>query len=133
MRWSIDAGDAYSVAKVRRAVIAQLQKITGNNTDLFTLETVLGELLGAEMARGHVALAIIIERGVGGPLLHIYTQGPSDIRTTQGELRDAILSGARVPMSVEVTAQGTHYCLRVQMGHEAAVERSVLEVVREAD
>lgn len=132
MRWSIDAGDAYSVAKVRRAVIEQLLRITGKDADLFTLETVLGELLGAEMERGHVALAIIIERGIGGPVVHVYTQGPTEGRSTHGELRDAILSGARLPMSVEVTPQSTHYCLRVAMGHEAQISPNALEVVREA-
>lgn len=117
---------------MRRAVIEQLQHITGEQADLFTLETVLGELLGAEMERGHIALAVIIERAVGGPVVHVYTQGATDAQSTRGELRDAILSGTRLPMSVEVTPQGTHYCLRVPMGHEAAVPPNALEVVREA-
>ncbi len=125
MRWSIDAGDAYSVAKVRRAVIERLQEITGaNGSELFTLETVLGEMLGAEMERGHIALAVIIEHGVGGPLVHVYTQGSESVAGTRGELREAILSGTRLPMSIEVTSQGTHYCLRVPMNHESAVYAS---------
>lgn len=70
------------------------------------------------MERGHVALAIIIEQAVGGPAVHVYTQGLTSGASTRGELREAILSGTRLPMSVEVTAQGTHYCLRVPMAHE---------------
>ena len=131
MRWSIDAGDAYSVAKVRRAVVEQLEQLTATGADLFTLETVLGELLGAEMERGHNALAIIIEGAVGGPVVHVYTQGPTEGQSTRGELRDAILSGTRLPMSVEVTSQSTHYCMRVPMNHEALGGPNALEVVRE--
>jgi hypothetical protein len=130
LRWSIDAGDAYSVAKVRRAVIERLQTVAGEGADLFTVETVLGELLGAEMERGHIALAVIIERGLGGPTVHVYTQGPSQGTSTRGELRDAILSGTRLPMSVELTAQGTHYCLRVPLAHETPVTAEAWEVVR---
>jgi methionine synthase I (cobalamin-dependent) len=119
LRWSIDAGDAYSVAKVRRAVVEQLRTITDEGADLFTVETVLGELLLAEMERGHVALAVLIERGLGGPTVDVYTQGTTDGESTRGELRDAILSGARLPMSIEVTAQGTHYCLRVPRAQDS--------------
>lgn len=132
MRWSIDAGDAYSVAKVRRSVIEQLKAIAGEAADLFTLETVLGELLGAEMERGHVALAVIIERGLGGPSVHVYTQGPTAGVSTRGELREAILSGTRLPMSVELTGQGAHYCLRVPLAHETPVASESWKVVRSA-
>ena len=131
MRWSIDSADAYSVAKVRRAVVEELRAITGDGIDLFALETVLGELLSGQMERGHVALAVLIERGLGGPSVHIYTQGPrgSESEITQGELRAAILRGTRVPMSVESTAQGTHYVLRVPMNHEARAPRRLGQVV----
>ncbi len=118
MRWSIDAGDAYSVAKVRRAVVEQLQVITGGGADVFALETVLGELLGAQMERGHIALAVIIEHGIGNPTVHVYTQGSSAAGSTHGELRDAILEGTRLPMSIEATSQGTHYCLRLAQASE---------------
>lgn len=131
MRWSIDSADAYSVAKVRRGVVEQLRSIAGEDTDLFALETVLGELLSGEMERGHFALAVIVERGLGGPSVHVYTQGPggSDSGSTQGELRAAILRGTRLPMSVESTAQGTHYVLRVPMSHEGKAPRRLGEVV----
>lgn len=129
MRWSIDAGDAYSVAKVRHAVIEQLRTLAGEGADLFTLETVLGELLGGEMENGHVALAVIIERGVGGPSVHVYTQGPAAGVSTRGELREAILSGSRLPMSVEMTGQGAHYCLRVPLAHEVPVTARDWKVV----
>lgn len=131
MRWSIDCADAYSVAKVRRGVVEQLRSLAGEDTDLFTLETVLGELLSGEMERGHFALAVIIERGLGGPSVHVYTQGPggSASESTHGELRAAILRGTRLPMSVESTAQGTHYVLRVPMRHEHKAPRRFGEVV----
>lgn len=125
MRWSIDSADAYSVAKVRRGVVEELRTIAGEDTDLFALETVLGELLSGEMERGHLALAVIVERGLGGPSVHVYTQGPggSARESTQGELRAAILRGTRLPMSVESTAQGTHYVLRLPLSHEGRASR----------
>jgi hypothetical protein len=123
VQWSIDCADAYSVAKVRRAVVEELRKIAGREADLFTVETVLGELLGAEMERGHLALVVTIERGLGGPCVHVYTQGRPGVSGTQGELRQAILRGARIPMSMETSAQGTHIVLRVPLGHEAAFKQ----------
>jgi hypothetical protein len=113
VKWSIDSADAYSVARVRHAVIDALRSMTTKEADFFTVETVLGELLGAEMERGHLALAVTIERSVGGPSVHIYTQGPAGISTTRGELREAILRGTRVPMSIEPSAQGTHVCINL--------------------
>ncbi len=130
MRWSIDAGDAYSVASVRHAVIEQLQVITGDEPDLYPLEAVLGELLGAEMERGHIALAIIIEHGYGGPMVHVYTQGRSAVGSTRGELRQAILQGTRLPMSIEVSPQGTHYCLRLPVAQEQDGDGDVREGTR---
>lgn len=118
MKWSIDSADAYSVAKVRRAVIEELRTMTGEKADLFTVETVLGELLGAEMERGHIALVITVEQGVGGPGVHVYTQGRPRVSSTYGELRHAILQATRVPMSIEVSPQGTHVCIRVPMDYE---------------
>jgi hypothetical protein len=95
-----------------------LSSMTTHKADLFTVETVLGELLGAEMERGHLALVITVESGVGGPSVHLYTQGRPGVATTQGELRQAILQSTRVPMSIEVSAQGSHICIRVPMDHE---------------
>lgn len=122
MQWSIDCADAYSVAKVRHAVVEHLRQIAGD-ADLFTVETVLGELLGAEMGRGHLALVVTIEYAVAGPCVHIYTQGRPGITSTQGELRLAILRGTRMPMAVETTAQGTHITLRVPRSHERALKQ----------
>lgn len=127
MKWSIDSADAYSVAKVRRAVIDSLATMIAQKAELFTVETVLGELLGAEMERGHLALVITVEQSVGGPSVHIYTQGRSGVTTTQGELRQAILQGTRVPMSIEVSAQGTHICIRVPMDYESAANSTLWE------
>jgi hypothetical protein len=123
VQWSIDCADAYSVAKVRHAVVDQLQKIIGRHADLFNVETVLGELLGAEMERGHLALVITVEHAVGGACVHVYTQGRPGITGTQGELRQAILRGARLPMAVETTSQGTHIILRVPSRHEEAFKQ----------
>lgn len=128
MQWSIDSADAYSVAKVRHAVIDTLSAMTTERADLFTVETVLGELLGAEMERGHLALVITVERGVGGPSVHLYTQGRArGVSSTQGELRYAILQKTRVPMSIEVSAQGTHICLRVPLDYEHSANAHVWE------
>lgn len=98
--------------------------MTTERADLFTLETVLGELLGAEMERGHLALVITVESGVGGPSVHLYTQGRPAVSSTQGELRHAILQATRVPMSIEVSSQGTHICVRVPMDYESSAETS---------
>ena len=102
-----------------------LSAMTTDKADLFTVETVLGELLGAEMERGHLALVITIERGVGGPSVHLYTQGRPGVTSTQGELRQAILQGTRVPMSIEVSSQGTHVCIRVPMDYELTANPSL--------
>jgi hypothetical protein len=131
VKWSIDSADAYSVAKVRRAVIAALSKMTGERADLFTVETVLGELLGAEMERGHLALVIMVENGVGGPSVHIYTQGRPGVSSTQGELRQAILQSTRVPMSIEVSAQGSHICIRVPMDYERSANPMLWEAAQD--
>ncbi len=131
MKWSIDSADAYSVAKVRRAVIDALRGLTSPNTDLFTVETVLGELLGAEMERGHLALVVTIERSVGGPSVHLYTQGRPGVSATQGELRQAILQGTRVPMSIEVSAQGTHVVIRVPMDYESSANPTLWRAASE--
>lgn len=118
MQWSIDCADAYSVAKARRAAIAEVRKIAGVSTDLFMIEVVLGELLAAEMERGHYALVLDVERDIGGPAVHVYTQGSPNLGKERDEIRNAILQSAPVPMSVEKSAQGTHICLRVPMPHE---------------
>lgn len=112
MKWSIDSADAYAVVSTRHAVIAELQKLAGKDADLFPVETVLGELLGAQMGQGHFALAVIVEQSAVGPAVHIYSQGRNGT-STHGELSDAILRNTRIPMSVEVSPQGTHVCLSV--------------------
>lgn len=109
--------------------------MTGEKADLFTVETVLGELLGAEMERGHLALVITVERGVGGPSVHIYKQGLPSVSSTHGELRHAILQGTRVPMSIEVSSQGTHICIRVPLDYEMSANielwRAASELARD--
>ena len=78
------------------------------------LEAVVGELLSAETGHGHVALAVILEEDAKPPLVHIYTQTTNSGAATYGELREAILTGSHLPMSVETTSQGAHYCLEVR-------------------
>ena len=125
MKWSIDCADAYAVVSVRHSVIEELAKLTSSDADLFSLETVLGELLGAEMERGHLALAVQVEQGIGGPTVHIYAQGRAGPGSKHGELRDAILRNTRLPMSIEASSQGTHICLRVPVNHQARPERQL--------
>lgn len=114
VQWTIDAGDPSSIPKVRRSVIERLRAIAGKSTDdLFMLEAVVGELLSAETGHGHVALAVIVEEDAKPPLVHIYTQLTNSQAASYGDLREAILNGSHLPMSVETTSQGAHYCLEV--------------------
>lgn len=113
MQWSIDSADAYSVASVRRSVIDEVQQGAGPAADLFTLEVVLGELLAAEMERGHLSLAVSLENSESGPSVHIYSQGPPAISKDKNEFRRAILLGTRVPLTIEASSQGTHMVLRM--------------------
>lgn len=125
--WSIDCADAYSVAKARRSAIAEVRKIAGTGADLFMIEVVLGELLAAEMERGHYALVLDVERDIGGPAVHVYTQGTPSLGTAHDEIRGAILHSAPIPMSIEKSAQGTHICLRVPMPHERSANPKLWE------
>lgn len=119
MQWSIDCSDAFSVARVRHAVIDELRTLTTEG-DVFPVEVVLGEVLAAEMERGgHAALVVTVDRGLTGPNVHLYMQGRPAIACTQGELRAALLRETHVPIAIEVSAQGTHMCLRVPAPAEA--------------
>jgi hypothetical protein len=113
MQWSIDSADAFSVARVRRSAVDEVRMLAGANADAFALEIVLGELLSAEMERGHWSLAVSVEREIAGPTVHIYAQGPPAIGIDKNEFRRAILLGTRVPLTIEASAQGTHITLRL--------------------
>jgi len=113
MQWSIDSADAFSVARVRRNAIDEVRLLAGPGADLFALEIVLGELLSAEMERGHWSLAVSVERDIAGPTVHIYAQGPPAIGVDRNEYRRAILLGTRVPLTIEASSQGTHVTLRL--------------------
>lgn len=113
MQWSIDSADAFSVARVRGSAIEEVRLLAGPGADLFALEIVLGELLSAEMERGHWSLAVSVEREIAGPTVHIYAQGPPAIGIDKNEFRKAILLGTRVPLTIEASAQGTHVTLRM--------------------
>jgi hypothetical protein len=112
MQWSIDSADAFAVARVRRSAIDEVRMLSGTTADLFALELVLGELLAAEMERGHWSLAVSVERDIAGPTIHVYAQGPPAVGTDGNEYRRAILLGTRVPLTIEASAQGTHIMLR---------------------
>lgn len=112
MNWSIDAGDAFAVARVRRSAIDEIRSMSSESTDLFALELVLGELLASEMERGHWSLAVSVESDVAGPTVHVYAQGTPAIAADNNDYRKAILRGTRVPMTIEASAQGTHTVLR---------------------
>lgn len=113
MQWSIDSADAFSVARLRRNAMEEVRLLAGSGADLFALELVLGELLSAEMERGHWSLAVSVERDIAGPTIHIYAQGPPVIGVDRNEYRRAILLGTRVPLTIEASAQGTHVTLRL--------------------
>lgn len=113
MQWSIDSADAFSVARVRRTAVDEMRLLAGPGADLFALEIVLGELLSAEMERGHWSLAVSVERDIAGPTVHIFAQGPPAIGVDKNEFRRAILLGTRVPLTIEASSQGTHITLRL--------------------
>lgn len=90
---------------------------------LFDLEIVLGEMFAAQIERGHIALAVALERRGRGPAIHIYSQGKPLEGVPENHIRSAILRSARVPMSIESSDQGAHVCLRLLLGHEQPLRR----------
>jgi hypothetical protein len=118
VRWSIDAADKHAVAQLRRAVIGEVRKL-GSDADFEAFESVLGEFLAAETRRGHLALAAIVEPATAGPVVHLYVQGQAVAETAQEELRDAILRGMHVPVTIESTDQGTRVTLQVSVRPQA--------------
>jgi hypothetical protein len=90
---------------------------------LFDLEIVLGEMFAAQVERGHLALAVALERRGRSPSIHIYAQGKPLEDGPENPVRAAILSRTRVPMSVERSDQGTHICLRLLLAHEQPFRR----------
>jgi hypothetical protein len=87
------------------------------------LEIVLGELFAAQVERGHIALAVTLERRGRCPSIHIYAQGKPLAGVPENPLRAAILGRTRVPMSVESSDQGSHICLRLLLAHETPLRR----------
>jgi hypothetical protein len=90
---------------------------------LFDLEIVLGEMFAAQVERGHLALAVELERRGRSPAIHIYSQGKPLENVPENPLRATILSRTRVPMSIESSQQGTHICLRLLLAHEQPLRR----------
>ena len=116
-RVALEQGDFEAAA---RAAIEALRSMTTDDADLFAVETVLGEVLGGEIERGHIALVVTVERAAGAPCVNVYTQGRPGVTGTQGELRRKILQGTHVPISLEISPQGTHICVRVPVARELA-------------
>ncbi len=94
---------------------------------LFDLEIVLGEMFAAQAERGHLALAVTLERRGRCPSIHIYAQGKPLDEIPENVLRSTILRRTRVPMSVESSDQGTHICLRLLLAHEQPLRRRKVE------
>jgi hypothetical protein len=90
---------------------------------LFDLEIVLGEMFAAQVERGHLALAVELERRGRSPSIHIYSQGRALENVPENPLRATILGRTRVPMSIERSEQGTHICLRLLLAHEQPLRR----------
>ena len=128
LRWSIDCSDASTLSRVRREVIQELRRTAGETERLADLELVLGELLAAQAERGHIALAISLERRGRSPAIHIYAQGKPLETVPENPLRDALLQRTRVPMSIESSEQGAHITLRLLLDHEHPLRRRRIQM-----
>jgi hypothetical protein len=80
-------------------------------------------MFAAQAERGHLALAVTLERRGPGPSIHIYSQGRPLERVPENPLRARILLNTRVPMSLESSDQGSHICLRLLLRHEQPLRR----------
>lgn len=80
-------------------------------------------MFAAQAERGHLALAVTLERRGRGPSIHIYSQGKPLERVPENALRAQILRSTRVPMSIESSGQGSHICLRLLLNHEQPLRR----------
>lgn len=123
LRWSIDCADAGALSRARREIIEELSRSGGDAGKLFELEIVLGEMFAAQAERGHMALAVMLERRGRSPSIHIYSQGRPLERVPENAVRSSILRATRVPMTIESSDQGTHICLRLLLGHEQPLRR----------
>lgn len=119
----VDCADAGALSRARREIIEELGRSGSDAAKLFDLEIVLGEMFAAQVERGHLALAITLERRGRGPSIHIYSQGKPFEKIPDNPIRAAILRETRVPMTVESTDQGAHICLRLLLGHEQPLRR----------
>ncbi|HEY9179552.1 MAG TPA: hypothetical protein VIO32_02470 [Candidatus Baltobacteraceae bacterium] len=84
-------------------------------------------MFAAQVERGHLALAVTLERRGRSPSIHIYAQGKPFESTFDSPVRAAILRETRVPMTIERSDQGTHICLRLLLGHEQPLRRRRVE------
>lgn len=80
-------------------------------------------MFAAQVERGHIALAVSLERRGRSPSIHIYAQGKPLESVPENPVRATILRSTRVPMSVENSDQGSHICLRLLLGHEQPLRR----------
>lgn len=128
LRWSIDCADARALSRARREILEELRHANSDAARLFDVEIVLGEMLAAQVERGHIALAVALERRGRSPAIHIYSQGKPLESVPEDPIRDAILRATRVPMSIESSDQGAHICLRLLLGHEQPLRRLKLRL-----
>lgn len=101
----------------------ELRRSSTDPATLFDLEIVLGEMFAAQVERGHLALAVTLERRGRSPSIHIYAQGKPLEHVPDNPLRAQILRNTRVPMSLESSDQGSHICLRLLLRHEQPLRR----------
>ena len=80
-------------------------------------------MFAAQAERGHLALAVTVERRGRGPSIHIYAQGKPLQGLARNPVRDALLAATRVPLSIESSEQGAHICLRLLLSHEQPLRR----------
>lgn len=123
LRWSIDCADARALSRARREIVEELRRSSTDSATLFDLEIVLGEMFAAQVERGHMALAVTLERRGRSPSIHVYAQGKPLEHVPDNPLRARILGNTRVPMSLESSDQGSHICLRLLLRHEQPLRR----------
>jgi len=109
MRWAIDAGDPRSIASARRALATEIRLRSGDPDEAFAAEVIIGEILSSEMDRGRIAIALELEWGPKGAVVHLYDQGDSfTTRVNKNDLRRALVETFGEYLNVSTTEQGNH-------------------------
>lgn len=123
MRWAIDAGDPRSIASARRALATEIRVRSGDPDEAFAAEVIIGEILSSEMDRGRVAIALELEWGPGGAIVHLYDQGESfATRVDKNDLRRALIETFGDHLNVSTTEQGNHIEIAVPVSDIVEIE-----------